>query len=288
MPAETQLLNVQRGANEIAVDLSSEQAKPLRHDHKVRIKETPSPNVFFMFANLGTKVSPITPNVHFERAIRYAINYQTLKAIGGPGTVQAAGMIPYGFLGSLPASKAIHQNLTKAKAELAASGIKNPTVTLGYPSDETLDGLSETALAESVQADLSAIGIHVTLQGSPTNLAFAQYRNGKEQLGMWTFGPDYPDPIDYLAFLPGGYVGVRVNWKTGDDRAISALGRKMADTGNPSLRAKRWQHIQTILNQTGPYFPLVQPAEVMASTSNLTHVAYNAVWTLNLGSIGSR
>jgi len=40
------------------------------------------------------------------------------------------------MLGALPAWTAPHRDLDKARAELKASGIKNPTVSLGFASDQ--------------------------------------------------------------------------------------------------------------------------------------------------------
>jgi peptide/nickel transport system substrate-binding protein len=286
--AATQELNVQKGGYQIAVDLSSEEAESLKSERKLVVSEAPSPNVFFMFANENPAISSATANTHFQEAIRYAIDYSRLVELAGPGAIQAPGVIPSGFLGASPASAEVHTDLTKARAELAASGISHPTVTISFASNDTLNGLSPSTLAEEVQANLAKVGITVNLAGSPVDLAITQYRGGDEQLGLWTFGPDYPDPVDYLAFLPGGYVAVRAHWLTGSDPSLEALGNKMASTVNNSERGKLYQQIQNQLNKTGPFFPLVQAAEVLVSTKGLTHVDYNGIYTLNLGAIGIR
>ena len=97
----------------------------------------------------------------------------------------------------------------RRKSELAASGIPNPTVDLEYPSDITSNGLSFGVLAQKVKSDLAKVGITVNLKGSPVATSLNTYRAGTEQLGLWYWGPDYPDPNDYLVFLPGPTVGLR-------------------------------------------------------------------------------
>ncbi len=44
------------------------------------------------------------------------------------------------FLGSLPTSQAVKQNVAKAKSEVAVSGISTRTIDLEYPSDITSNG----------------------------------------------------------------------------------------------------------------------------------------------------
>ena len=47
--------------------------------------------------------------------------------------------------------------------------------------------------------------------------------------GLSLWGPDYPDPADYLAFTPGQLVGLRAGWPKGSDPAIEALAAKAHD-----------------------------------------------------------
>ena len=134
--AAAQLLDVQRGTNEISLDLSPDQSKGLSG---VQVHQVPSANVWFLFANSNPKVSPVSSNPHIQAAIRYALDYKGYVRLAGSGAVQAAGVVPSMFLGALPQSDALKQNVAKAKSELAASGIKSPTLSLEFPSDITLE-----------------------------------------------------------------------------------------------------------------------------------------------------
>src|SRR5437763_1011554 len=113
----------------------------------------------------------ITSNNNFKTAVRYALDYPSIVSVAGPGAIQAPGIIPSMFLGSLPQKDKVVRDLTKAKAALAASGVGGQSVTLEYPSDLTLNGVPFTTLAQKVQANLQAAGINVTLSGSPKWLA---------------------------------------------------------------------------------------------------------------------
>ena len=58
------------------------------------------------------------------------------------------------------------------------------------------------------------------LSGSPTGTWLTSYRSGKMAFGLSLWGPDYPDPADYLTFAPGDLVGLRAGWAKGASAAI--------------------------------------------------------------------
>jgi peptide/nickel transport system substrate-binding protein len=191
------------------------------------------------------------------------------------------------FLGAL-GQPTLKYDLAKAKAELKASGLQNPSVKLEYPSDITSNGLSFGVMAQKVKSDLAAVGIDVELAGSPVATSLNTYRDGTEELGLWYWGPDYPDPNDYLVFLPGQTVGLRAGWAAGSLPALEALGKKAGATANPAARAKMFQQIGTELNAKGPFYPLVQPGQVVASSSNLTNTTFNVVYWIDVTAVGSK
>jgi peptide/nickel transport system substrate-binding protein len=288
MTAPTQLLNVQRGANEIALDLSSQQAASLKKNKNVQVRINPSPNLFNIDMNMSPAVSPVTANVHIRRAVRLALDYRGFAALGGPGSIQAAGMVPSVFLGALPARYAVKRNLTKARAEVAASGISDPTITLTYPAGLTINGIDFGVLAQKTKANLAEIGITANLQGLPVNAMLQQYAAGKDQMTQSYWGPDYPDPNDYQVFLPGGHAALRVNWKAGMDKPLEALGKRALRTVDDVTRRALYRQIQLRLNQDSPFIPLFQPSQAIVASKNLTNAVLNFTWLIDLRSVGSR
>ncbi len=284
--APTQKLNVQRGDSQIALDLNADQVQGLTGG--LNVLSGTSSDVIFLLLNQDKKISSTTSNAKFAEAVRKGIDYEGLLAITGKGSVQAAGVIPSTFLGALPASEATGRDLAGAKAALAASGIKNPSVTLGYPSDLTVDGLSLQTIAERLQAQLKEAGITVDLAPAPTTTELEKYRDGKEEAGLWYWGPDYPDPSDYLVFLPGNLVGLRAGWKTGADPELTALGDKAATTIGDDARKTLYEQLQTRLNTSGPFVPLLQPSRHTVTAASVTGVTYNPVWTLDVAAVGSK
>jgi peptide/nickel transport system substrate-binding protein len=285
MAAPTQLLNVQRGQNEIALDLSAQQAGTLKSNGNLQVTTDASVNIFDVEANMDSKVSP-TGDAGVRKAIRLALDYPGYAKLSGAGAVQAPGVIPSQFLGALPQSDAVSQNLDEAKAALnGKTGIK---LKLSYPSDATPNGVSFASVAQKVKSDLDKIGIDVTLDGRPAVTFLKNYAAGENQLSVSYWGPDYPDPNDYLVYAPGS-TGRAANAKWTKDMApeIAALGAKAGSTLDDDTRGGLFQDFQRKLNEDSPFFPLFQPAQAIAGSKNLSNVVLDPTYTLNIPAVGS-
>jgi peptide/nickel transport system substrate-binding protein len=281
--ANVQKLDVLKNESQIAVDLSPAQAQGLTG---VQIVNGASPNLFFLLTNDNPKVSKVSSNPKFQQAVRYGIDYASLVQLAGQGAVQPAGIIPSMFLGSLPAGSGATFDLAKAKAALAASGVGHPTLNLVYPSDIQVNGISFGTLAARVQQDLQQVGINVKLQGQSIQVALNSYRGGQEAMGLWYWGPDFPDPSDYLNFLPGALVGLRAGWTKGADPSLEAMGTTAAKTTQKAARQTLYQQIQQSMNNASPFMPLVQPAQILVGANSVKNLQSNALWLVDLGELG--
>jgi peptide/nickel transport system substrate-binding protein len=283
VPAAAQKLDVAKGTNEISVDLSPAQAAGLS---RVQVVDSPSPNVSFLFTNDNRKISKVTSNPDFQKAVRYGIDYRSLVAFAGAGAIQAPGIVPSQFVGALPASDASKYDLAKAQAFLARSGLGHPTVKLAYPSALEVNGINFADLAVRVRTYLKKVGINVVLSPAPVQAALRTYRSGTEQMGLWYWSPDFPDASDYLTFAPGKEVGLRAGWPAKQAPAIAALGAKASSTVGNEARASIFRQFQTQLNASGPFMPLLQTAQVTVASNGLTNVKANPLWGLDLRDIG--
>jgi peptide/nickel transport system substrate-binding protein len=286
MPAPTQLLNVQRGSNEIAIDLSAQQADTLKNNDKLQVTTNASVNVFDVEANMDPKVSP-TGNADLREAIRLALDYDGYVQLSGSGAAQAPGVIPSQFLGALPAADAVKQDVEKAKQLVASSGISNPKIKLAYPSDATPNGVSFSSIAQKVKSDLDKVGIDVELDGSPAVTFLKDYAAGKNQMSVSYWGPDYPDPNDYLVYAPG-HTGRALNnkWTKDDAPQIAALADEAGSTLDDSKRGELFQELQRKFNESGPYYPLFQPAQAIVGSADLSNVVLDPTYTLNIPAVG--
>ncbi|HET6508090.1 MAG TPA: ABC transporter substrate-binding protein [Baekduia sp.] len=286
MAAPTQLLNVQRGSNEIALDLSAQQAGTLKSNGALQVTTDASVNIFDVEANMDSGVSP-TGDAAVRKAIRLALDYDGYAKLSGAGAVQAPGVIPSQFLGALPQSDAVKQDLDAAKQALGGkSGIK---VKLSYPSDATPNGVSFASVAQKVKSDLGKIGIDVSLDGRPAVTFLKNYAAGKNQMSVSYWGPDYPDPNDYLVYAPGAPGTSRANdnkYTKADAPDLAALGEKAGRTLDDAERGSLFQELQRGFNKDSPYFPLFQPAQAIVGSKNLTNVVLDPTYTLNIPAVG--
>lgn len=281
--ADVQKLDVQKGTAQVVLDLSPQQADGMSGN--VDVHTDPSGNTFFVFTNNNPDISTITSNKDFQDAVRYGLDYDSVVDLAGEGSSRTAGVIPSLFLGALADDQAVQTDLDKAKAALAASGYAGQEIEMELPTDLTLNGISFPTIAQRVQAQLKEVGINLTLKPGPVATTLTNYRDGKEQMGLWVWVPDYPDPSDYLVFLPGQTVGLRAGWPAGHQPELEALGEQAATATDDDTRSQLYQQIQEQLNVVGPYMPLFQSAHVAVTTTTVSGFAYNAIWTVELASL---
>ena len=106
--------------------------------------------------------------------------------------------------------------------------------------------------------------------------------------GLSLWGPDYPDPLDYLAFMPGELVGTRAGWPAGSDPALEKLAANARITTATKARQTVYRQIQRRLNADGPFVPLIQPTQVFVSTKDLKGAVFNAQYQVDVTQVAPR
>ncbi|WP_341854551.1 ABC transporter substrate-binding protein [Brachybacterium sp. GPGPB12] len=74
----TQLINLQGGDSNLAVDLNGDQVAELGDDFTVT--STPSAQTIFLLVNQNPEVGEVTANPKFAEAVRYALNYEESRS----------------------------------------------------------------------------------------------------------------------------------------------------------------------------------------------------------------
>ena len=265
---ETQKLNIQAGESQVAIDLNPDQVNDLSAG-ELNIKSSPSRYTIYMMLNQDSQISTITSNPKFSTAVKLALDYDKLLALAGEGAERPGGVVPSMFVGALPTDKGNQFDLAGARESLAASGYSGEPVTLHYANDVTVSGIALQPLAETVQSQLKAAGINVQLAPAPEATELDNYRAGKEEMGIWSWGADYPDPQNYIAFAPGENLGKRAGWLAGADPTVDSL-RTAAQAASFEDRGAAYEELQVAMNETGPFIPLFQPVAniVTAATIN--------------------
>lgn len=285
VPVNVQRLNVIKGSSSIAVDLSPDQATDL--GKKVDVVTGQASNVFFLYLSQNATFSDatkFTSNAKCVEAARYGVNYKKIVRYAGLGAIQAPGIIPSFFSGALTQKDAIKQDTARAKAAFDACGIKDTPVSIGFWGDGgAVNGLNFGSLAALVDEDLRAVGFKTKLVGAPIAVSLPLYRDNKEEMGVWLWGPDWPDSTNYTEnFSPGTKVGLRMGWAAGADPAITALQVKASTETDAKKRAALFSQWQKEMNLRSPLIPLVQPAAILVVNKSVAGVHDHPIWKINL------
>ena len=282
---ETQKLNVQSGESQIALDLNPDQVAELESS-ELNVMTASSRYTVYMMMNQDPAVSAATADPQFSAAVKQAIDYDKILALGGEGAERPGGLVPTSLLGSLPVDQGSSYDPDAAEALLQESAYAGEPVVLHYANDTTVAGVALEPIALSIQSDLKAVGVNVDLAPAPEATELDNYRNGKESMGIWAWGADFPDPSNYFVFLPGENVGSRAMWQAGASENIDALRAAAVAASGEDARSSAFQELQMGLNEEGPFIPLLQPAMHIVTDPSVDTIDSNLVWTVDLASIG--
>ena len=227
-------------------------------------------------------------NPKVQQAVRYALDYDGILALAGPGAVRLAGVIPTVFAGAMDPRQGARTDRDRARALLKEANLGEVKGALTYASDSTIFGVQMNLLAQKIQADLAAVGIGLALNGLPRATALQLYRDGKNQVGAWSWAADYPDGQNFLVYAPGRTVGKRAGWLPESSPEARELAQIAADAEaerDPAKSAGLYRKLDERLAQVGPYAPLFQPAVPYAFRSNVQGVTFSSVWGVDFWTV---
>ncbi len=284
----TQKLQLERGDLDIATGLDQDQMQALRQVPGVTVKASPAATTFYLLMNANPQVGGPFAHPVVQQAVRHALDYDGILALAGPGAVRLAGVIPTIFPGALDPRQAVRTDRERARALLRQANLGEVKGALTYASDSTIWGIQMNLLAQKIQADLATVGIAVSLNGLPRATALQTYRDGKNQLGVWSWAADYPDGQNFLVYAPGRTVGKRAGWlpeSSPEARALAQLAAEAEAERDPARSASLYRKFDERLAQIGPYAPLLQPAVPYAFRSTVQGVTFNSVWGVDFWTV---
>jgi ABC-type oligopeptide transport system substrate-binding subunit len=230
--------------------------------------------------SMNVHIAPFD-NIHFRRAIAYAIDRNAITAGVYHGTVHPQlGWYPQGILGYDPnitkQPGVPYYNPTIAKQELAMAmkTMKTvPPITLEYRT-ENPDVARETAL---VQQELKAtLGINISLKGVPRPTWITDGNSGKTQFIWSDWYDDYPDPQDFSDYLIR--TGAPENWARYSNPTVDHL----FDLGNVATdaqkRAALYKQAQLIVLRDAAVTPIYQFAQQTVISTKYHGIELNPSW----------
>jgi len=278
----SQVMMVQTGDVDIAMNVEAEQAKTLDGAEGVNVIYCQTLTMSFLLMNRDPAYGPIAdPKV--QKAIRLAVDYAGIQDLGGEGSTTPVSPFPNGLFASadpLDVTKA--QNVEEAKKLMAEAGYADGFTVDFYVPSQNVEGIDLVVLAQKIQQDLTAIGIETKIIAEDVMVSLETYRNGEQPLSLWYWSPDYPDNTSNLAFLPGNPVGLRANWTAEMDPELVQLGLDAGSETNDEKRVEIYNKIHAKMSEDAPFIMLLQFKSQYATRDNIKGTEYNDRYKIDL------
>lgn len=209
--SSTAIVALQNNEADIAINVTPNQLALVEEDQNL-VAEV---NTGWSIKYLNFYAEPFTSDENLRKAVYYAINRENAAMFNNePETVAAKTLYPLRVMGDYADLQTIDgYDVAKAQEYLAQSNYNGEILKLYISSNEAL-------IAQSVQADLQAIGINVEIVQLDTNAYYAKITDGGCQMTILDFGTDQVSTEDMLNFyVSDGYYGAYV-YKTPEYDAV--------------------------------------------------------------------
>jgi peptide/nickel transport system substrate-binding protein len=263
--SDERVLFLERGAIDIAEDLSLSTARRLAGKPGVRLFNLPS-RLQDMFGLVETHIP--FHDVRVRQAIAYAIPYEALSrdVLYGYSSVPKA-VWPQNSTSFAPDETWPYTtNMAKARALLDAAGYSKG---FSFTVETSTDDADASALAVQVQSALRHLGI--TMNISSLAPAVFQEHLSKKTMAAWIQSGlgDYVDDPYYHLFLWFTSKSV-LNWFAFSNAEIDRLASQLATELNPAERQVLAARAQRVLNEQVPVIILAEPHFVLPTRSDVS------------------
>ncbi len=241
--------------------------------HNFNLGPTYSTNPYIVFNQVSPNNNKAMSKVAVRQALSYAIDRSALiqDASGPQISPPLTHILPAGINGAQDVPKGYNPypyDQAKANSMLAAAGYKNGlNLTLLYRPASTI----ATKMAQTLQADLAKVGVHVKLLGVPNADFYTKYLEvpSVAKRGVWDitlagWGPDwYGDAA--LSFFgplfsgPPSYPPTGSNFGFYNNPSVTTLIGQAATTGNAADAAKLWAQADMKVMSDAAIYPITQP-----------------------------
>ncbi|MCH9275093.1 ABC transporter substrate-binding protein [Bifidobacterium amazonense] len=244
----TRALQIQGGQADINEFPPYSSIKTLKKAKNVTVKAFESSRVDYLTFN--TTKAPFD-DVHFRRAISYAIDRKALNSatLYGNGEVAGAYLTPALWAHADKLKNMISFDLDKAKEELKQSKYPNgTTVELATESGNA----NHSSMAQIIQENLNKIGIKVTIKQMDGATKTDAMLNANYDMGFSYCTTDIIDPDEIIRFVADYNGGSKAMYSHYKNEEISKLADEAASTSDQSKRQELYTQIQQIWNDESP------------------------------------
>jgi peptide/nickel transport system substrate-binding protein len=279
-----QLLALQRGDIDAALNLTPEQIDSVASDANVKVEKGTSLDFVYLTLTSNAEQSEALSNQAARQAVAAAIDYDgIIEGLMGGNATRPPTFIPVGLAGITPelvAEIGYQLDPEKAKQLLADAGLADGFSFDLYYANAAVAGVSYQTVAQKIQADLSAVGITVNLKPTDQTQLVTEYRAGRLPSVMTFWNPDAPEPCLWAA-ASVQRVATRVGWTPPE-----SLLQTVTDACGAADEAERnelYLDYQRQLVDQANYIILAQPIYRVATRTSITGYQLTAAgWQVNL------
>ncbi|MCU1490791.1 MAG: transporter substrate-binding protein [Acidimicrobiaceae bacterium] len=248
----SRLLQLQRGAIDVAFGLSQQDTAKLAKRSGVTVLNVPSDQ--YVSIPMLTSTAPFN-NKRVRQAMAWAMPYkEILDAVYGGKARRSTSVLPLGMPGASPKGYPFTTNLAKAKSLLAAAGMSSGfTTSIGI----TAGNQAAEEIAVLTKANLAQLGVTLNIEElDPATLS--QDQTNKTLPMQIVTGQLWVNDVQYLlstSLIKGAFL----NYADYDNPAVQAIFEKLTATTAESGRMKLAAQLQAILADDVPWLMLGQP-----------------------------
>jgi peptide/nickel transport system substrate-binding protein len=256
--------------------------------HNMNLGPTYSTNPYLVYNEVSPNNNGALAKVEVRQALSYGIDRAHLITDAGGAAVSPplTHVLPPGINGSqdVPAGYDPYPyNVSKAKSMLSAAGYPNGlNLTMLYRPSSTV----ATKMAQTLQSDLSKIGVKVKLMGATPADYYVKYltvptvaKRGVWDITLAGWGPDwYGDGgVSFFSPLfsgPPSYPPVGSNFGFYNNPSVNSMIAQGAQAPTAAAAAALWAKADQAVMKDAPFYPITDPQN---SNYHATYV-HNAVY----------
>lgn len=263
---------------------------PELKDHGIRLETVVSPSIFYMGFNMMDPVvgGSSEKSKKLRQAISAVIDFEEYIAIFDNGRGLAAqGPIPPGIFGYGDDKNPVtHLTIEQAKQLLSEAGYPNgrdlisgQPLLLNYDVPSS-SGPDDKARFDWMRKQFAKLGIELNIRSTEYNRFQENMRTGTEQIFMWGWNADYPDPENFLFLLYGPNGKVKFGGENAanyNNESFNQLFEKMKNMQNSDERAAIIQKMIDIVRQDAPWVFGVFPKDYVLDHQWMSPVKTNVI-----------
>jgi ABC-type transport system substrate-binding protein len=216
------------------------------------------PLIAISYVLFDVKVKPFD-NLKVRQALSWAIDRDRIvKLLGGQGTALWQ-LFPDGMPGHQPGKVYYGYDPAKAKSLLAEAGYPN-----GFKTTYYTDNVDPNPrLAQSIQADLAAVGVQAVIKTVSNDTYYAlQSEPGKVPMGSFAWWMDFPDPVDWIIplFSKSNAVDGGMNSSFWWDPKVEEMLAEAQAMTKPQARIQEFVEMQDYIMSKAPYATVYSPS----------------------------